>query len=102
MTFGGEWLAMAVGVLETGARTSGARSDGCRCISDSSVDSFNKAVGPLEQQVMSAARRFAGLGLRVNRELDLIEPIDTVMRSPRTSGNMQPDPAGDETGRDAP
>ena len=36
-----------------------------------SVDSFNKAVGSLEQQVMPAARRFPGLGLRVNRELEL-------------------------------
>ena len=41
-----------------------------------SVDSFNKAVGSLEQQVMPAARRFPGLGLRVNRELELIEPVE--------------------------
>jgi DNA recombination protein RmuC len=48
----------------------------------SSVDAFNKAVGSLEQQVMSAARRFPGLGLRVNRELDLIEPVDALPRAP--------------------
>ncbi len=51
-----------------------------------SVDSFNKAVGSLEQQVMPAARRFPGLGLRVNRELELIEPIETLTRVPRVAG----------------
>jgi DNA recombination protein RmuC len=48
-----------------------------------SVDSYNKAVGSLEQQVLPAARRFPGLGLRVNRELDLLEPVDTSPRVPR-------------------
>src|SRR5271156_6385807 len=38
-----------------------------------SVESFNRAVGSLEQQVLPAARRFPELGLRVNRD---IEPID--------------------------
>jgi DNA recombination protein RmuC len=52
----------------------------------SSVDAFNKAVGSLEQQVMSAARRFPGLGLRVNRELDLIESVDALPRTPRATG----------------
>ena len=51
-----------------------------------SVDSFNKAVGSLEQQVMPAARRFPGLGLRVNRELELIEPVETLTRVPRVTG----------------
>jgi len=51
-----------------------------------SVDAFNKAVGSLELQVMSAARRFPGLGLRVNRELDLIESIDALPRTPRATG----------------
>jgi len=51
-----------------------------------SVDSFNKAVGSLEQQVMPAARRFPGLGLRVNRELELIEPVETLTRVPRVAG----------------
>jgi DNA recombination protein RmuC len=50
-----------------------------------SVEAFNKAVGSLEQQVMSAARRFPGLGLRVNRELDLIEPVDALPRALRVT-----------------
>jgi DNA recombination protein RmuC len=52
----------------------------------SSVEAFNKAVGSLEQQVLSAARRFPSLGLRVNRELDLIEPLDALPRAPRAPG----------------
>jgi DNA recombination protein RmuC len=51
----------------------------------SSVESFNRAVGSLEQQVLPGARRFPDLGLRVNRELDLIEPIANLARTPRTS-----------------
>ena len=48
-----------------------------------SVDSFNKAVGSLEQQVLPAARRFPELGLRVNREFEVLDPIDGLPRVPR-------------------
>jgi DNA recombination protein RmuC len=51
-----------------------------------SVDSFNKAVGSLEQQVLPAARRFPDLGLRVNREIEPIEPVSTLTRIPRDAG----------------
>jgi DNA recombination protein RmuC len=50
-----------------------------------SVDSFNKAVGSLEQQVMPAARRFPELGLRVGKELMPIEPIESLARMPRSA-----------------
>jgi DNA recombination protein RmuC len=49
----------------------------------SSVDSFNKAVGSLEQQVLPAARRFPELGLRVQRDLEVIEPVGSLARTPR-------------------
>ena len=49
----------------------------------SSVDSFNKAVGSLEQQVLPAARRFPDLGLRVDRDLTPIDPIGSLTRTPR-------------------
>jgi DNA recombination protein RmuC len=49
----------------------------------SSVDSFNRAVGSLEQQVLPAARRFPELGLRTTREIDAIEPIASLTRTPR-------------------
>jgi DNA recombination protein RmuC len=51
----------------------------------SSVDSFNKAVGSLEQQVLPAARRFPELGLRVGRELEPIEPVANLARTPRNT-----------------
>jgi DNA recombination protein RmuC len=49
----------------------------------SSVDSYNKAVGSLEQQVLPAARRFPDLGLRVIKEIETLEPIDNLARVPR-------------------
>jgi DNA recombination protein RmuC len=55
-----------------------------------SVDSFNKAVGSLEQQVLPAARRFPELGLRVNREIEPIDPVASLARTPRTAG-VDPD-----------
>jgi DNA recombination protein RmuC len=47
----------------------------------SSVDSFNEAVGSLEQQVLPAARRFPELGLRVQRDLEVPEPVDALTRT---------------------
>jgi DNA recombination protein RmuC len=49
----------------------------------SSVEAFNRAVGSLEQQVLPSARRFPELGLRVNRDIDPIEPIADLARKPR-------------------
>jgi len=49
----------------------------------SSVEAFNRAVGSLEQQVLPSARRFPELGLRVNREIDHIEPVADLARIPR-------------------
>jgi DNA recombination protein RmuC len=55
----------------------------------SSVDSFNKAVGSLELQVLTAARRFPNLGLRVDRELEPIEPIGNLARTPQATDASQ-------------
>ena len=49
----------------------------------SSVESFNRAVGSLEQQVLPAARRFPELGMRVSRDIDPVEPIASLTRVPR-------------------
>jgi len=62
----------------------------------SSVDSFNKAVGSLEHQILPAARRFPELGLRVQRELEIMEPVDALARTPRAAGTPL-EPAPDET-----
>lgn len=56
-----------------------------------SVDSFNKAVGSLEQQILPAARRFPDLGLRVQRDLETVEPVDSLTRTPRTAGQLPVD-----------
>jgi DNA recombination protein RmuC len=61
----------------------------------SSVDSFNKAVGSLEQQILPAARRFPELGLRVQRDLEAIEPVGSLTRTPRGAG-PQPELPADE------
>ncbi len=50
-----------------------------------SVESFNKAVGSLEQQVLPAARRFPELGLRVDRELESVDPVASLARTPRAA-----------------
>jgi DNA recombination protein RmuC len=55
----------------------------------SSVDSFNKAVGSLEQQILPAARRFPELGLRVQAELSIIEPVDSLTRTPRAETHSE-------------
>jgi DNA recombination protein RmuC len=60
----------------------------------SSVDTFNKAVGSLEQQVLPAARRFEGLGLRPNREIELLEPVENLARIPRNPA-ADTDPSGE-------
>jgi hypothetical protein len=59
-------------------------------------------VGSLEQQVMPAARRFPGLGLRVNRELELIEPVDTLTRVPRIAAPGGPAPGEASPGEPSP
>jgi DNA recombination protein RmuC len=65
-----------------------------------SVDSFNKAVGSLEQQVLPAARRFPELGLRVSREIDPIEPVASLTRTPRQA-ILEQEPAA-ESNPDTP
>jgi DNA recombination protein RmuC len=58
-----------------------------------SVDSFNKAVGSLEQQVLPGARRFPELGLRPNRDIEPLEPVANLVRIPRASEEAADPPA---------
>jgi DNA recombination protein RmuC len=55
-----------------------------------SVEAYNKAVGSLEQQILPAGRRFESLGLRVNRELEPLLPIDQLVRIPDAPDDGQP------------
>ena len=52
-----------------------------------SVDSFNRAVGSLEQSVLPAARRFPELGMRTDRTLDPLDPVTNLARIPRTAAD---------------
>ena len=49
---------------------------------DASVEAYNSAVGSLERQVLPAARRFTDLGLKPDRQLDMLDPIDKLARTP--------------------
>jgi DNA recombination protein RmuC len=48
-----------------------------------SVDAFNSAVGSLERQVLPGARKFTELGVRPDREIEALEPIDKLVRDPQ-------------------
>jgi DNA recombination protein RmuC len=47
------------------------------------VDAFNSAVGSLERQVLPGARKFTELGVRPEREIEMVEPIDRLTREPQ-------------------
>ena len=63
---------------------------------NTSVESFNRAVGSLEQQVLPAARRFPELGLRAPGEIETLAPIDSLARTPRAADPGAP--SGPSTG----
>jgi DNA recombination protein RmuC len=48
-----------------------------------SVDAFNSAVGSLERQVLPGARKFTELGVRPDKEIEALEPIDKLTRDPQ-------------------
>lgn len=49
-----------------------------------SVDAYNSAVGSLERQVLPGARKFTELGLRPEREIEEIAPVEKLAREPKT------------------
>ena len=55
----------------------------------SSVDCFNSAVGSLERQVLPGARKFTELGVRPEREIETLDPIDRLAREPQTAPAAQ-------------
>jgi len=50
-----------------------------------SVDAYNSAVGSLERQVLPGARKFTELGLRPEREIEEIVPVEKLARVPRAA-----------------
>lgn len=61
-----------------------------------SVDSFNRAVGSLEQSVLPAARRFPDLGMRSDRPLEPLDPVTNLARIPRTAADVGANDSGNE------
>lgn len=54
-----------------------------------SVDNFNAAVGSLERQVLPGARKFTELGVRPDRDIETLEPIDKLTRAPLENGERK-------------
>jgi len=55
-----------------------------------SVDAYNSAVGSLERQVLPGARKFTELGVRPDREIEGLEPIDKLARDPQLADTSTP------------
>ena len=47
----------------------------------SSVDSYNRAVGSLERKVLPGARKFTELGIHPKKELEAVEPLESLPRT---------------------
>jgi DNA recombination protein RmuC len=59
------------------------------------IDSYNNAVGSLENRVLPSARRFKNLGATVGEDILVLQPIDEAARSlvaPEVSGSGEPEP----------
>ena len=48
---------------------------------NSSVENYNRAVGSLERKVLPGARRFAELGIRPKKEIEQLEPLESLPRT---------------------
>ncbi|MGH8166983.1 MAG: DNA recombination protein RmuC, partial [Woeseiaceae bacterium] len=47
----------------------------------SSVESYNRAVGSLERKVLPGARKFIELGIHPRKELEEVEPLESLPRT---------------------
>jgi DNA recombination protein RmuC len=56
-----------------------------------SIDAYNGAVGSLERQVLPGARKFTELGLRPEREIEELAPVEKLPRTPRPDDGPPPD-----------
>ena len=63
----------------------------------SSVENYNRAVGSLERKVLPGARKFVELGIRPKKEIEQVEPLESLPRSMVESGNDSDDDTGDKT-----
>jgi DNA recombination protein RmuC len=63
----------------------------------SSVENYNRAVGSLERKVLPGARKFVELGIRPKKEIEQVEPLESLPRSIVETGNDSDDDTGDKT-----
>lgn len=57
----------------------------------SSVDSYNAAVGSLERNVLPGARKFTELGVSSRRDIEVLNPVESVPRRPDLATDDLPD-----------
>ena len=63
----------------------------------SSVENYNRAVGSLEHKVLPGARKFVELGIRPKKEIEQVEPLESLPRSMVEPGGDSDDDGGDKT-----
>jgi DNA recombination protein RmuC len=56
-----------------------------------SVDSYNKAMGSLEHQLLPGARRFTEMGIQPRKELGTPEPVELNTRAVPEAGSGEKD-----------
>ena len=62
----------------------------------SSVENYNRAVGSLERKVLPGARKFVELGIRPKKELEPVEPLESLPRTMIEPANDPDDEPGDK------
>ena len=68
----------------------------------SSVENYNRAVGSLERKVLPGARKFVELGIRPKKEIEPVEPLESLPRTMLEGGDddndaLAPPPSNDKT-----
>ena len=63
----------------------------------SSVENYNRAVGSLERKVLPGARKFVELGIRPKKEIEQVEPLESLPRTMVEPGKDSDDDTGDKT-----
>lgn len=63
----------------------------------SSVENYNRAVGSLERKVLPGARKFVELGIRPKKEIEQVEPLESLPRTMVESDRDSDDETGDKT-----
>ncbi|MEX2124248.1 MAG: DNA recombination protein RmuC [Woeseia sp.] len=65
----------------------------------SSIESYNRAVGSLERKVLPGARKFTELGIHPKREIEAVEPLESLPRTMIEDSQLEDSQLGED---DAP